>query len=248
MGRTRDILALRQRTTLRAFTSSETLLALDYDGTLAPIDPDPARVRMRTRTRALLIQVARRYPTIVVSGRPAKDVSRRVAGIPVRLVYGNFGAEPAAGRRAPNRVRHWVRRLSAALESHAGIVIEDKGYSVTVHYRHAPNRARALADIHDAVACLRGVRVLGGVCAVSLLPADGPDKGVVLNRARRLLRCEMAIYVGDDDTDEDAFASGHPERLLSVRIGVSSTSRARYCLRSQADIDRFLRRLLILRA
>jgi trehalose 6-phosphate phosphatase len=82
---------------------------------------------------------------------------------------------------------------------------------------------------------------------VNVVPRGAPHKGEALERARRLLACEKAIYVGDDDTDEDAFAAARPDRLLSVRIGSTRRSRARYRLKDQRQIDRFLRALLTLR-
>ena len=247
MSRTADILATRQQRILRAFASSNALLAIDYDGTLAPIAPTPDQARMRVRTRRLFAQVARCYPSIAISGRPLNDIAQRLAGIPVRAVFGNYGGEPSARSKPTGRVGAWVVHLTERLSTHRGVVVEDKGYSVTIHYRHARNKDRAVAHIHDAARTLSGARVLGGVQAVTLLPREGPDKGVALQRARRLLRCDAAIYVGDDDTDEDAFASGQPDRLLSIRVGPSRTSRARYHLQRQADIDRLLQSLLTLR-
>jgi trehalose 6-phosphate phosphatase len=119
---------------------------------------------------------------------------------------------------------------------------------VTVHYRHAADHAHVLADILEAAHALRGVRILGGVEAVTVLPARGTDKGKALQRTRRLLRCDMALYVGDDDTDEDAFRSGGDAPLLAIRVGASRTSDAPYHLHSQDDIDRLLTLLIDLRA
>ncbi|OFW07456.1 MAG: trehalose-phosphatase [Acidobacteria bacterium RIFCSPLOWO2_02_FULL_68_18] len=238
---------MRRQRILRAFASSNVLLAIDYDGTLAPIAPTPDQARMRVRTRRLFTQVAHRYPSIAISGRPLDDIARRLVGIPIRSVFGNYGGEPSPQGKPPVRVGAWVTHLRERLSTLSGVVVEDKGYSVTIHYRRARNKDRAIAAIHDAARALPGARVLGGVEAVTLLPREGPDKGVALQRARRLLRCDTAIYVGDDDTDEDAFASAHPDRLLSIRVGPSRKSRARYHLQRQADIDRLLQSLLTLR-
>lgn len=244
---TANILTTRQRRVLQAFASSNTLLAFDFDGTLAPIAPTPARVRMRARTRRLFAKLAQSYPCIVISGRALDDVARRLTGIPVRFVFGNYGGEPLGPARPPARVRAWVRHLAEELSGHAGVVVEDKRHSVTVHYRHARSKRRALNDIHDATRTLRGARKLGGAQAVTLLPKEGPDKGMALRWTQQLLRCDTAIYVGDDDTDEDAFGSAHFDRLLSIRVGPSATSKARYHLRRQADIDGFLETMLALR-
>lgn len=244
--RTKDILAGGQAPILRAFALSNTLLALDYDGTLAPVAPTPALVRMRSRTRRLLVEVARRYPCIVITGRSLQDVTERLAGIPLQAVFGNYGGEPSAGG-PPARVRRWARILADVLSRHQGVLVEDKGFSVTVHYRHARSRRRALKDIHEAARKIRGARILEGDQTVTLLPKSAPDKGVALQRALRRLRCESAIYVGDDGTDEDAFASAPPDRLLSIRVGSPRTSAASYRLERQADIDALLRTLRGLR-
>ena len=82
---------------------------------------------------------------------------------------------------------------------------------------------------------------------VNLLPEGAPTKGTALERARRLLVCDLALYVGDDETDEDVFGVSGPERLLSVRVGSAPQSRALYCLKHQGEIDGLLRRLVTLR-
>ncbi|MBI2833468.1 MAG: trehalose-phosphatase [Acidobacteria bacterium] len=243
-----DILAKSHLPVLAAFASSNVLLAFDYDGTLAPIVPMPSRARMRRETRQLLTRVAGRYPCVVISGRRLDDVTMRLNGIPVWYVFGNFGHEPARqGERSSRAVRNWMHRLTERLPTHRGLVIEEKKYSVTIHYRHVRDKRGALAAIDDAVRDLQDARILGGSHAVNLLPQGGPDKGVALQQARRLFFCETAIYVGDDATDEDAFMSARPDRLLAIRVGAASASHARFRLKRQAEIDELLRTLLELR-
>lgn len=244
-----DILAARNRATLAAFATSNVLLAFDYDGTLAPIVSTPERARLPATTRQLLTSIAHHYPCVVISGRRLDDVVKRLQGIPIWYVFGNFGHEPTPrGHRPSARVADWARRLTERLPTHRGLVIEEKTYSVTIHYRHVGDKRRALAAIEDAISELPDARAIGGTQALTLLPRGGPDKGVALQQARRLFHCDNALYIGDDDTDEDAFASASPERLLAIRVGTKRTSAARYRLRRQADIDRLLRTLLALRA
>jgi trehalose 6-phosphate phosphatase len=207
MNRTVDILIQPHRATLESFARGRVLLAFDYDGVLAPIAPTPEQAHMRARTRRLLTRVAHRYPCEVVSGRQLDDLTRRLRGVPLFGLSGNFGREPpAAGRRPPRRVRTWVALLRDSLARYEGLLVEDKAYSVTVHYRHAVDRAAARRALRRAFGCLQGVWVVAGVEAVSLMPWPGPTKGSALQEARRRAGCTHAIYVGDDGTDEDAFA------------------------------------------
>lgn len=244
----RHILAKRHISKLVEFASANVLLAFDYDGTLAPIVPDPPRARMRPKTRRLLAAVARRYPCVVISGRARHDLVRCVGSVPVWHLSGNHGLEPwGQNTTYPAQVREWVRHLKRRLAPYSGVVIEDKTYSVTVHYRQASDQRRARRAITRAVESLRGARSLGGKHALNLVPQDAPHKGIALERARRLLACDAAIYVGDDDTDEDAFNAARPERLLGIRIGARRYSRARYILRNQEEIDRVLEILIACR-
>ena len=129
-----DILARRHAPALAHFASSNVLLAFDYDGTLAPITAHPERARIRERTRRLLVAAAIRYPCIVI-GRGWSDVAARLDGIPLWHVYGNHGLEPWAQNAAhAATVRQWVDRLGC-LRVYPGLAIEDKTYSVAIHYR-----------------------------------------------------------------------------------------------------------------
>jgi len=245
VSRTRDILDRHHVLTLRTFAQSRVLLAFDYDGTLSPIAPTPERARLPVPTKRLLIRVAKEYPLVVISGRALADISERVADIDVRQLFGNHGLEWSGATSRPRaQVRQWVDRLHEQLEAAPGVIIEDKAHSVSVHYRAAPDHTRALRHILPVVRALRGVRVICGAAAVNLLPDHGANKGVALRRALERSGCERAVYVGDDETDEDAFAALEPDKLLAIRIGPSDKSRARYHLESQESIDLLLRVLI----
>ena len=245
MNPTRAILFPPQIDDLRTSARARVLLAFDYDGTLSPIAPTPDRAVLPEGTRRLLTRVAQHYPMAVISGRALADISARVADIGVRQVFGNHGLEWSGGSsQACPRVREWVRQLGEQLGGHDDIVIEDKLHSLSVHYRAAVDHQRALALILPVVRTLPDVRIICGAAAVNLLPNDGANKGVALRRALDSSGCDAAIYVGDDDTDEDAFGALTPEKLLAIRVGASAASRARYHLESQESIDLLLRTLL----
>ena len=87
----------------------------------------------------------------------------------------------------------------------------------------------------------------GGKCVVNIVPAEAPHKGDALRLAMRRLRCRSAIYLGDDETDEDVFGLGIPRRVLGIRVGASRRSRAEYYVPGPESVDRFLALLLTAR-
>jgi len=234
---------------LAQFAWSNVVLAFDYDGTLAPIVAHRDRAEMRPRTRGLLKAVTLRYPVIVISGRAQADARSRLAGSGVRVVVGNHGIEPwRASDAVRNVVRRWLPVLEERLGDLRGVAIEDKGFSVAVHYRQSRAKKRARSIILETAASLGDIRVIGGKQVVNILPMNAPHKGLALERERDRLGCDTAIYVGDDETDEDAFSLDQPGRLLAIRVGSKRGSLADYCLRSQRQMDDLLETLLDLRA
>lgn len=244
----KNILSQVNREVLEQFVWSNVLLAFDYDGTLAPIVTDPDRATMREETRELLAELTRHYRVIVISGRAQPDVLKRLRGVGVHDVVGNHGMEPwHASSRHVAEVQRWRPLLEACVASLRGVTIEDKSFSVAIHYRQSRQKKKARGEILKAAAALGDVRVIGGKQVVNILPKDAPHKGIALERERERLRCDTAIYVGDDETDEDVFSLDQPGRLLTVRVGAKRTSAASYCIPDQLAMDELLRTLLDLR-
>lgn len=245
----RNILAKGQARTLARFVTGRVLLAFDYDGTLAPIVRDPARAALRTRTRLLLGRLTTAYPCVVISGRSRADVLARLDGLAVAAAIGNHGLEGGPGERRFRRlVGRWRRVLLERLAGLAGVVLEDKGLSLAIHYRAARDRARSRRSVMRAASGLPRARVFGGKAVVNLTPEQAAHKGTALEREMARLRCDRAIYVGDDQTDEDVFSLERQERLLTVRVGRHLASRAVYCVRDQRQVDALLSRLAALRS
>jgi trehalose 6-phosphate phosphatase len=241
----KNILALENRAILEPFVSDEALLAFDYDGTLAPIVPNPDQARMREPTRELLWELAQLSRVIVISGRAQLDALRRLRGVGVLEVVGNHGIEPRhSSDRHRAAVRRWRAVLDPRMEKLEGVAVEDKTFSLAIHYRHARERERALEVIALAVSELEDARVFGGKEVVNILPKGAPDKGVALDRERVRLHCGVALYVGDDETDEDVFKINMPDRLLGIRVGFKGDSAARFFVPDQEAVDDLLRLLL----
>jgi trehalose 6-phosphate phosphatase len=249
---------------LSAVAAADVLVAFDFDGTLAPLVDDPAQAALRSGTRHLLAELAQRYPCAVISGRTEEQVRRLLGGVTVWYVVGNdYLARPEAADRSCRTVTGWIPALrrdlcrfesisrtrrgppAAGRSPEAAVWIEDKGASLAIHYRHAPHRRKAVEAILSAAAALDDVRVIQGKQVVNLVPAGASDKGAALERLRLQLGCDLALYVGDDATDEDAFSAG--PHVVGVRIGHSSSSAARYFLDRQRDVDALLERLVALR-
>lgn len=244
----KHILSKAHRGVLEQLAWSRVLLGFDFDGTLAPIGSKPELVRLRARTRRLFTLVAERYPCVVISGRVRGDVQARVEGIPVLAVVGNHGLESNGNvRRLKAQVRPWVRLLRERLSPLSGVIVEDKGLSVSVHYREARQKRRAGLAVREAALALGpGVRIVTGKLTLDVLPEGAPHKGIALRRLREGV-ADTAIYIGDDATDEDVFEMNEPDRLLSIRVGRDPTSAASYYLREQSEMDDLLEVLARLR-
>jgi trehalose 6-phosphate phosphatase len=245
----RRLLSTRNVGVLAQLAWSRVLLAFDFDGTLAPIVSDRRAAAMRKRTVQLLARACELYPCAVISGRSQSDVLGRLAGAKVKYVVGNHGLEP--GTELAYFARETARAaplLREGLAHLAGIDVEDKRYSLSVHYRRSRHKASARAAIDVAVAALPcQMRIIRGKQVVNLVPEGAPHKGDAIIQLRKLAEADTALYVGDDLTDEDVFALDQPGRLLTVRIGVSRSSAAAYFLRHQREIDTLLTKLARLR-
>lgn len=235
---------------LAQFAWSRVLLAFDFDGTLAPIVSARDEARMRPSTSALFDRVCGLYPCAVISGRARADVARRTNGAAVAHILGNHGAEPNDGMGGfEQQIARVLPSLEASLAELGGVDIEDKHFSLAVHYRRSRTKRLARKRIYDAVAALgASLRTIPGKLVVNVLPEGAPHKGDALVRLRAQEDTDTAIYVGDDATDEDVFELDQPGRLLSIRIGRSMRSAAPYYLRDQREIDALLRRLIAFRS
>ena len=235
---------------LEQVAGARVLLGFDFDGTLAPIVADRDRAQMRESTAVLFARLCRVYPCAVISGRSQPDVSARLGGATVRYVVGNHGLEPGTGL---GDFEHQIAKgrgsLEQSLAGWAGVEIEDKRYSLAIHYRKSRQKQQVRRAIQRAVAALPiPMRLVGGKLVINVLPASAPNKADALLRLRASQRADIALYIGDDVTDEDVFKLDQPGRLLTVRVGESGSSSAAYFLTTQRDVDRLLSRLVTLRA
>ena len=240
----RHVLAPRASAVIDAFVALRPLIAFDFDGTLAPIARTPEDVAMRPATRRLLAGLARLVPCVVISGRRRSDVLRYVGDAGLAAVVGNHGLEPSGRVRPDGRLALWAAELRARLARHGGIWVEDKGFSLAVHYRASRDWARSGRVSLRAARALRGARAFGGKAVVNVVPVGATDKAGAVLRLRDQLRCGAVVYVGDEETDESVFALADRDLVLGIRVGHDAGSAARYYVRRQSEVDALVGRIL----
>jgi trehalose 6-phosphate phosphatase len=135
-----------------------------------------------------------------------------------------------------------VRRLRRDLSGVEGVDVEDKWFSIAIHYRHAPSRAAARRLVTSASAGLEGARIFGGHAVVNAVPEEAPDKGSAIEELLGRAGPRPVLYVGDDRTDEDAFGARHVD--VAVRVGRTARSAARWYVPHQEAVDDLLRALI----
>lgn len=229
------------------------LLAVDYDGTLAPFALDPGAARPLAGALAALARIAGAGDTTVaiVTGRPIAGLDVETVALPVRLV-GEHGWERRAPHGAVTRspaasgtLELLARAAEEATPAVAPAWIERKRTGVVVHTRaldpdaahEVQDRARSLfvARFADPRLVLRPVA--GGL----ELRLSGRDKGTALDELASELGAGAAVvYLGDDDTDEDAFRAARARGGLGILVGAARGTAAGARLASPVEVARFL--------
>jgi len=227
------------------------MLLLDFDGTLVKLRRRPWEVRVPRRTKLILDRLAR-HPKLfvaIVSGRRRKDLQTRI-GVEALHIIGLHGAEIEGRKAKISKDSRKIlalakRRARKQIASMRGMRIEDKGLSFAVHYRGAkPSVARAAKSrLLEVVAPLhRYLKIFDGAMVWEVLPNGIEGKGAA---ARELLsefpKGTPAIYIGDDKTDESAFSTLNDQ--ITIRVGKSHESNAKYYLRNTGEVIGFLLRL-----
>ncbi|MCM8812392.1 MAG: trehalose-phosphatase [Candidatus Omnitrophica bacterium] len=243
----------------RKLAGRQVMLGVDYDGTLAPFAARPEQARLAPAVRRVLRQCAAlpRVRLAVVSGRPLADLRRRVA-IPDISYAGDHGwciqtpqgaytrkLSPAIAQ-ALVAVERCLRRVCADIP---GVLIEGKLFSVALHYRAvAAQRRRTVRSCFQH--CIRPWREQGmletleGALVREARPARPWNKGHAVRWLWRQSgippRERVAVYIGDDRTDEDVFRILR-ESDVGIVVGRQKRSGAQYCVETQAEVIEVLR-------
>ncbi|MBN8538058.1 MAG: trehalose-phosphatase [Deltaproteobacteria bacterium] len=234
---------------LESLSFTKTLYAFDFDGTLAKIVSDPEAAAMAKTTEVLLSQLSKIAPVAIISGRSIEDLKKRISFNPKFLV-GNHGLEGIESKngsleKAQKTCTAWTKLLYNE-EFESGVEIEDKVYSIAIHYRKARNKTKARAQIKSIISYITPKpNIILGKCVVNILPADAPHKGAALQKLMQISEMKHAFYIGDDDTDEDIFSLPyHSGQIMSVRVGKKIKSQASYYIERQSEINRLIKTLI----
>jgi trehalose 6-phosphate phosphatase len=226
---------------------SRSALVLDVDGVLAPIVARPELAAVPEETRTELRRLAASYLLVAcVSGR-AGDDARRLVGVDGVELVGNHGLEldPRAAELAEEVAR---------FRDETGLPVEDKGLSLSYHYREAEDEAAAVRALEDVAERARaaGLDPRWGRKVLEVRPPVEANKGTAVRALLEHSGARLGLYAGDDTTDLDAFAGLTAAGLEhAVRVAVASDE-APAELREAADlvvpspeafVERALRRL-----
>lgn len=239
-------------TRLEALAAPGMLCAFDFDGTLAPIVLQPEKAVIPSAVLTRLGKLASCTPVAIISGRSLNDLRERLPFEPHYLV-GNHGLEGLPGMEAQAvqwrlQCAAWDAALSEAIRRDPrrarGIRIENKGVTLALHYRLAPDREAASALVRDLCRELAPAAVLvGGKCVLNLMPVSGLGKGYALERLMETAAAPSALYAGDDLNDEDVFRLAGAN-VLGVRIEPDPGSAAEFFLPHRLDLVHLLDALL----
>jgi trehalose 6-phosphate phosphatase len=224
---------------------------LDFDGTLVNIRSHPGKVQRSRRVERILKRLVA-HPNCfvaIVSGRRVRDL-RRLVRVDGLRYFGLHGAERGgklvALRKATKLALGAAKRAAQRqLGGLSGVWIEDKGFSFCVHYRNAGTTVTrtAAAGLEKLLRPWAGLfYVLNGKRIWEVLPRELPGKAAAVQDALAELPFGTpAVYLGDDDTDETAFAVLTDQ--ITIRVGKTPDTHARYWLPAPADVLRFLTRV-----
>lgn len=229
-------------------------LFLDLDGTLSPLMAKPADVVLEKQLLELLKCLHQRLDgaLAIVSGRSINDLTRLLAPLELPLA-GQHGAERCdtingyslnePDHATLERARNELQRF---LETHPDLELEDKGASLALHYRNAPDKQEAIE---------RQMQALRDALGEALIMHEGKfvfelrtticNKGETIHQFMKTapFASRIPVFIGDDLTDEDGFATVNDLGGYSIKVGEGET-RATYRLHDTQAVEKWLRACL----
>ncbi len=254
-----------QEVLTRLKSADNVILLSDFDGTLTPIVAKPEIAYLSDRTRRLLQEVIsrRKYTVGIVSGRALDDLKDRV-GLQGIIYAGNYGLEiEAPWLKFVNPNAEAIKpllcdlhqQLSSGLKTIEGAFVENKGLSLSVHYRLVAegqtDEVRSIVERITRIAVMKGtIQVTSGKKVYEVTPAIAWHKGKVIDllfkehTKRAGTGIALPVFLGDDVSDQEAFNTVDKHNGISIFVGKGRTkSGARYFLKAPTEVEEFLERL-----
>jgi trehalose 6-phosphate phosphatase len=226
------------------------LVALDFDGVLAPIVSVPSDARPLPESAAALEELAALPDTAValLSGRGRADLAAVSGfGSPIRLI-GSHGSEfdddvSLLDDEQRARLDRLAAELRELVDGEPGVTLEAKPAGVAVHVRNAPPEVgtRVLDAVRAGPATRDGIEATPGKAVLDLSVAR-MDKGAALDLLRERVAADAVLFAGDDVTDETAFARLRPGDV-GVKVGPGDTA-AQHRVDAPSDITTLLQQLV----
>jgi len=251
----------------KKLADSPIFLFLDFDGTLAPLAPTPDEAVLPQETKRYLEALSNlgNCRIAIVSGRGLRNVKEKV-GLKNLIYVGNHGFEIEGDDLSfegmfPPKIKSVLDRikieLGQKLNSFDGVLIEDKGLTLSVHYRLVPEFQmtpfkKTLDRVLKPFLLRKEIKFGSGKKVYEINPPIEWDKGKAINwilskeRFNHPQKLFLPVFLGDDITDEDAF---HAIRKtgITILVGTPRSSYARYYLRDSHDVGKFLKEILELK-
>ncbi len=234
-------------------------LFLDYDGTLTPIVAKPELAILTDARRAILNRIAARYPTAIISGRGREDVERLV-GLPDLAYAGSHGFDIVgpSGSSIGHAVADWIEPviervigdITSKLARIDGALVEAKRFSVAIHYRLVEEASVPTIEaiVDEAVRTDTRLKKAHGKKVFEIRPDIDWDKGKALLFFLDALELDapdvVPFYIGDDVTDEDAFAVLQDRGIGILVSEAPRPTKAAYWLQAPWEVYAFFERLL----
>ena len=237
------------------------LLFLDYDGTLTPIveTPDKAIISQNIKDLLNKLSTSPHCRVAIISGRALSDI-KGLVGLKDIIYAGNHGLEIEGPKikfesqlspRLKSIIRHIYEDAVSKLSKIKGVLIEDKGLTISVHYRLVDKQdiqefLSIFAEITDPYIVRDKIRINSGKKVYEIRPPVMWDKGKVvlwLLARQQFLSGKnkiFPVYIGDDVTDEDAFKV-LKKKGLTIFVGEKAGSAAQYYLKTTEEVTEFLR-------
>jgi trehalose 6-phosphate synthase/phosphatase len=233
-------------------SASKRILFFDYDGTLAPIVPDPAKAIISEDIRKLLLEIAKRDTVVIISGRDRRFLDIHFKDLPVHIIAEHGALIKTRGSEEwtlnENYEENWKESIKPILNIYAkrcpGAFVEEKETSLAWHYRtaddkeYANRRAQELSwQLKNFIQPELNLQIIDGNKVVEV-KKTAFNKGTAARSYVDENEYDFILAIGDDTTDEDMFEA-LPETSYTIKVG-DDLSAARNHIRNQDEVYHFL--------